>query len=231
MAAAKSLIVPLLAAALAAPLVPGAALAGGYGHADRLDGYSRGGYSHDGYRHDSRQGYGRHDNRRDDRHFRQAPPPRSYVRIWLGDGLGLFWSDGFVGPYGHDRLVLAPAIGMRVGHVPAGYISIVIAPSRYFYVGGAYYVWDVRHRDYLVVPKPKGADAAMRDARAEREDLFADSDFDRGDPVRDWDRHACDEWAASETGGVERSAPGSPGRGDYLRAVASCLEGRGYTIK
>jgi hypothetical protein len=237
MATAKPVLIPLLALALAAPLVPGAALAGGYGNADRLSGYHR----------DGRHGYGWHDDRRPDghnarhndrhhvrhqtRHRHPAPRPHSYVRIWLGDGLALYWGDGFVGPHGHDHLVVTPAIGMRVGHVPAGYVSFVIGPSRYFFVSGAYYVWDDRHRDYLVVPKPRGADAAMRGARAEREDFLADAAFDRAGAVGAWDRNACDAWAASETGGVERAAPGSPARKAYLNAMEACLEGRGYPVK
>lgn len=240
MASTKSLFIPILALALAAPLVPASAQAGGYGNADRLSGYHRGGYGygydhrghdsrrHDGYRHDD----SRHDGRRhDDRHYvrRHYVPPRSYVRIWLGDDLALFWSDGFVGPYRHDHLVVAPAIGVRVGHVPAGYVSFVIGPSRYFFVGGAYYVWDTRHRDYLVVPKPKGADTAMRGPDVEREEFFADAD--RLGPVRDWDRYACDAWASGETGGAERAAPGSPERREYLHNMEACLEDRGYGAK
>lgn len=243
MATAQTYLVPVLAFALAAPLVPGAAMAGGYGNADRLSGYHRDGrhgYGWNGGRrgqsHPDAHRNGRHEYRH---HVRRHPPqPRSYVRIWLGDGLALYWGDGFVGPYRHDHLIVAPGIGTRVRHVPAGYVSFVIEARRYFYVGGTYYVRDGRHRDYMVVPKPKGADAAMRDGRAEREDRFADSAFDRddgvrewNDAVREWDRNACDAWAASEAGGAERAAPGSAARRAYLRAVEACLAGRGYEVR
>lgn len=225
MAPLKSLLAPLLALALGAPLAPAAALAGDgsgwhrggdrYGdhYGDRYDGH--------GWRHD-----GRHDPRHDGDH-RPPAPAGGYVGIWLDPHLALFWNAGFVGPYGHDRLVIAPAIGMRVRHVPAGYVGFVLGPGRYYFAGGAYYVWDARHRDYMVVPKPAGAEAAMRGPGVEREEFHADSADDRGGPVREWDRYACDEWAAGETGGAERAVPGSPARERYLRAVESCLEGRG----
>jgi len=228
MPSSKPLLVPLLAALLAAPLLPAAAGAGGYGNADRLSGYHRGGH---GYGWDHRD-TGHHARNRHDRHGHHAEArPRSSVRIWLGDGLSVFWNAGYVGSHGHDHLFVGPAIGTRVRHVPAGYVSFAIGTDRYFAVGGTFYVRDDRHRDYLVVPKPRGADAAMRDAAAEREELFADSAFDRNADVREWDRSACDAWALSETGGVERSAPGSPGRRAYLRAMEACLEGRGYEVK
>jgi hypothetical protein len=220
MALSKSVLAPLLALSLAAPLVPAAALAG--------DG-------HDGYRgRDADRG--RSGQRGYHRDRRPPARPDAYIGIRLNPDVTLFWSTAFVGPSGHDRLVPAPALGMRVRHVPAGYVTFVLGPGRYFFVGGAYYVWDARHRDYMVVPKPNGAEAAMRGPGARREEFLADSaagapndpDGDRRGPVRAWDRYACNEWASGETGGAERAAPGSPYRERYLRAVESCLEGRGY---
>jgi Family of unknown function (DUF6515) len=217
----KTILAPLLALALAVPLVPAAARAGD-GHGLH-HGYERYGDYH-GDRHGDRGRHDGHDRRGHDRDHR----PDGYVGIWLDPHLTLFWNAAFVGPYGHDRLVPAPAIGVRVRQVPAGYVRFTIGPGRYFFAGGAYYVWDARHRDYLVVPKPIGAEAAMRGPGVEREAFFAESAGDRGGPVREWDRYACNEWASGETGGAERAAPGSAARERYLRAVASCLEGRGY---
>jgi len=226
----KSLLAPLLALALAAPMVPAAAHAGdGYGGYRGYDRHDDRHHDRHGYRYDGR---GWRDGHRYDRDHRPSAWSDGYVGIWLNPDVTLFWNTALVGPYGHDHLVLAPAIGVRVRHVPAGYVSFVIGPSRYFFVGGTYYAWDARHSDYLVVPKPGGAEAAMRGPGVEREEFFADSAPDRADarsgPVRDWDRYACDEWASGETGGAERAAPGTPARERYLRSVASCLEGRGY---
>ncbi len=46
------------------------------------------------------------------------------------------------------------------------------------------------------------------------------------------DRRACATWASDQTGYEPgRGAAGDPRRGDYQRAAAACLDGRGYTAR
>lgn len=218
-----------VALAVLLPLAPGVAGAdwdrGEHG-GGRHDGR---GYDRDRHGDHDRDRHGRHDRRGDRRH---AGIPAPGFRVVLGD-VALFWNPFYLESSRHHyRAYAPPRVGKRVRYLPAGYVSFRIGRSRYYGVGGTFYLWDPPRREYVVVAKPLGAEAAMAAPGAEREDLFAYPARGQDEDTREWDRYACHEWAVTETAqGSGRATPGTPARADYLRAMGACLEGRGYAVK
>lgn len=146
-----------------------------------------------------------------------------------------YYRDGvFYQPHLRNSFIVVHApLGVRVQHLPYGYVSFYIGPRRYYYVNFTYYLWDTRQRDYVVVKEPIGAPAAVvssSEAGAGR--LFIYPRLGQDDELRERDRFECYMWAVGQTGfdpGDEQ--PDFDGAGDYRRAISACLEGRGYTVK
>lgn len=230
-----------VALAVLLPLAPGVAAAAwdawdhdGGRQGER--GYDRGGRGDHGWDHayrDGRRGrYDHHDgyDRRGDR--RHAGLPFPGIRVFLGD-VSLYWDPVYLVPYGHFHgAYVPPRVGTRVRYLPAGYVSFLIGRTRYYGVGGTFYLWDPPRHVYVVVDKPLGAEEAMAAPGAEREDLFVYPAEGQDEDTQEWDRYACHEWAMAETAqGRGPVTPGTRARADYLRAVGACLEGRGYAVK
>jgi len=157
--------------------------------------------------------------------------PGSHLRIVIGDNPYFYWEGIFARPHKHGYVVVRAPLGARVRHLPPGYVSFHIGPSRYFHVNATYYLWDNHNRDYVVVEKPRGADHAMAAGDAP-DDLFIYPAQGQSDDERESDRFSCHVWSVAETGYDPVLAdPASPGRRDYLRAMEACLEGRGYTVR
>jgi len=237
---ARHRITPLLVLPLALVLV--AALAPTARADWKLGGGREGGRhaDHDTDRHSDRR-YDRDDDgghardrqgHRDGGYGHHAAYVAPGVRVVLGD-VALYWNPFYLESYGHHyRAYRAPRVGARVHYLPAGYVSFRIGRSRYYGVGGTFYLWDPPRREYVVVEKPLGAEEAMAAPGAQREDLFIYPSEGQDEDTREWDRYACHEWAVAETAqGLGRATPGTPARADYLRAVGACLEGRGYAVK
>jgi hypothetical protein len=137
-------------------------------------------------------------------------------------------------PYGPDRFVVVRApIGARIRTLPFGYVSFYIGPRRYFYADYAYYWWDPRVAEYVVVDEPAGAEKAVAAATESGDgDVFVYPKEGQTDEQRDRDRYECYTWAVDQThfdpsAGAADAAKSS----DYRRAFSACLEGRGYTVK
>jgi len=176
--------------------------------------------------------YAFHDHRRDGRHPVHRPLffapghwlpvlPGSYLRIVLGDDLFFYGEGVYFRPYRSGYVVVGAPIGARVRHLPAGSVAFVLGPRRYFHVNATYYLWDDRDAAYVVVDKPRGADAAVADALAERDAPFIDPAEGGGDAFRDLDRTSCRAWALAEAGAPDGAA--------YRRAYGACLAGREST--
>lgn len=135
-------------------------------------------------------------------------------------------------PQGLFVVVQAP-IGARVRHLPAGYISFLIGPRRYFYVNYTYYLWDRDATEYIVVSEPAGAETAVVAAsESVSGQIFVYPNRGQSDEQRDRDRYECYVWAVEQTGFDPAAEDREPDEaGDYRRAMSACLEGRGYTVK
>lgn len=131
-------------------------------------------------------------------------------------------------------VVVNAPLGVRVGHLPPGYISFFSGSRRYFYANFTYYLWEPRRSEYIVVEEPPGAAQAV--AEAARTDvtgeLFVYPSEGQSDEERNRDRYECYVWASGQTGfDPAAESPQTALAGDYRRALSACLEGRGYTVK
>ncbi len=94
------------------------------------------------------------------REVRTVPGGHETVRVGRAD---YHYRDGVFyrpRPTGGFVVVRAP-LGARIRHLPVGSVSFFIGPRHYFYSNFAYYLWDPRVEEYLVVDEPEGADKAV----------------------------------------------------------------------
>jgi hypothetical protein len=132
--------------------------------------------------------------------------------------------------------VVGPPIGVFVPILPPFYTTVWFGGLPYYYANDAYYVWRERERSYEVVDPPSEANAATEAPPAE--DIFMYPRNGQDAQRQATDRYECHRWAADQTGfdptrpagGVGSTEAGAR-RGEYFRAMAACLEGRGYSVK
>lgn len=163
---------------------------------------------------------------------RHLPPHHRQIRV---SGHPYYYAGGlFYQPHAQGYVVVSAPIGARVSMLPPGYVSFGIGTSRYFYVSTTYYLWSDRTREYVVVEKPAGAEAAVQTNLevARSAELYVYPREGQTEDQRDQDRYECHRWAKTQTG--YDPSLGSQNLNlapDYRRALSACLEGRGYTVK
>ena len=163
---------------------------------------------------------------------RYLPPRHREIRV---SGHPYYYASGmFYQPSPQGYVVVSAPIGARVNMLPPGYISFGFGTSRYFYVNTTYYLWSNQTREYVVVEKPPGADAAVQTSMemAQSAQVYVYPRMGQSEEQRDQDRYECHRWAKSETGYDPSLGGQNAGLApDYRRALSACLEGRGYSVK
>jgi hypothetical protein len=105
----------------------------------------------------------------------------------------------------------------------------------YFYANSVYYV--AVPGGYTVVDPPQGPVAEAPLPPSEQVYIYPREGQD--DREQADDKYACHKWAVGQTGFDPTQPPGAglgvaqiaQKRADYQRAMAACLEGRGYTVR
>lgn len=136
------------------------------------------------------------------------------------------------GPSGAYLVVQAP-VGASVDALAPGYISFSIGPSRYFFANFTYYMWNKDRSAYIVVAKPEGAETAMATQKASSSaDIYVYPNNAQSTEQQGRDRYECYLWAVEQSAydPVAGEADATKAS-DYQRALAACLEGRGYTVR
>ena len=158
--------------------------------------------------------------------------PSPYVRIVVG-GLPYFYAHGaFYRPYRSGYIVVTAPIGAVVTTLPMGYIAFSVGLDTYYFVNNTYYIWDEPRTGFVVVPKPEGADDAIEEATRGR--LYVYPNKGQSEEQQAKDRYTCHQWAVSESDvdpTLEEQDYSDREKREYKRAMAACLEGRGYTVK
>ena len=158
--------------------------------------------------------------------------PRHHVRIIIGGFPYFYYTGVFYRPYGSSYIVVTAPIGAFVRTLPVGFIAFTIGFSTYYHVNDTYYVWDEDREGYLVVAQPVGATEAIEKATTGR--LVVYPKEGQSDEQQAKDRYECHRWAVTESGidpTLEEQEFDTSDRNIYRRAIAACLEGRGYTVK
>lgn len=127
-------------------------------------------------------------------------------------------------PHGPRWRVVAPPIGIVVPFLSGGYASLWIGGAPHFYANDVYYA-PAPGSGYTVVAPPDGAERS----------LAAPAAPSAPDPViyprngqtaeqTETDRQQCNTWATTQPQAVADAAV-------FQRAVAACMDGRGYTVR
>jgi hypothetical protein len=175
------------------------------------------------------------------RHDRSYPVRGQFVSVLphghrvVTHGRSRFFFSGGVWyrPHGARFIIAAPPIGLFIPFLPPFYSTIWVGGAPYYYANEVYYA----HRgDGYVVVEPPSQEPSQAPPPADQ--MFIYPRLGQTEEQQADDRFDCHKWAVSQTafdptqpsgGGAE--PPNIARRADYQRAMAACLDGRGYTVK
>jgi hypothetical protein len=158
--------------------------------------------------------------------------PKPHIRIVISGFPYFYYAGVFYKEASSGYIVVSAPIGAYVKTLPAGFIAFSLGAFTYYYVNDTYYQWNDARDGYLVVAKPEGADEAMLNATQGR--LYVYPKHGQSEEQQAEDRYACHRWAVSESGvdpTTDEVEPTAQEGQDYKRAMAACLEGRGYSVR
>ncbi|MBI3369958.1 MAG: hypothetical protein HY021_16330 [Burkholderiales bacterium] len=164
------------------------------------------------------------------------PPPQSRVVIWGGVNYSFF--DGIwysPGPRGY--VVVRPPYGVVVAELPLFRTAVVVGGLTYLYANGVYY--REREGGYEVVPTPVAVASPAAGGSPGNNKVFVYPNRGQSAQQQATDEYECHRWAVTQAGfdptaaatGQSVATTDAARRGDYARASAACLEGRGYTVR
>jgi hypothetical protein len=145
-----------------------------------------------------------------------------------------FYNGIWYRPHRGSFVVVAPPLGLFVPFLPPYYATIWVGGIPYYYANNIYYTHC--KNGYKVIAPP--AAEAISQVPPPAEQLFIYPRNSQSEEQQARDRYACHSWAVSQTGfdptqphktASETQKTGT--RADYQRAIAACLDGRGYTVK
>jgi len=171
--------------------------------------------------------------------------PHAHYGVVHG-GVHYYFAGGvWYAPRGVGWVVVAPPFGVYVPVLPAFYTTLWVGGVPYYYANDVYYTYGGPGVGYQVVAPPPDADVSTQqgpdDSASQAPpstELFIYPNNGQSEEQQGQDRYECHVWAQGQTG-FDPTAPdgGVPpdqtaaSRADYNRAMAACLEGRGYTVK
>ncbi len=167
-----------------------------------------------------------HDHYYPQRGYAVGALPGGSVSIAFGGGNYFFHGGVWFRPYGGRFVVVLPPVGIVVPLLPAAYVTLWIGGAPYYYANGAYYA--PVPGGYSVVTPPPGADAAQPvpvapPAKAPPDPIIYPRSG-QSPAQTEADRQDCNRWATTQP-----TALGD--REVFQRAVAACMDGRGYTVR
>ncbi|MCI0506313.1 MAG: DUF6515 family protein [Gammaproteobacteria bacterium] len=157
--------------------------------------------------------------------------PKTHVRIIVSGNPYFFFGGVFYQSFNNGYVVVSAPIGALVHTLPVGFIAFSLGLSTYYFVNDTYYIWDEPRQAYAVVEKPAGTDDAITEATSGR--LFIYPKEGQSEEQQAKDRYECHRWAVTESRidpTLEDEDYSNEQKRDYQRAIAACLEGRGYTV-
>jgi len=163
-----------------------------------------------------------------------AVPPAPYLVHWRGTPYYLH--DGaWYRPYHDHFIVVTPPVGLFVPTLPRFYTTVWIGGAPLYYADDVYYAWRPAQHGYVVVDPPP-ADTVVSTVPT-NDDLYIYPKDGQSPEQEATDRYECHRWASDQTGFDPTKPEGGVGqnqviekRTDYHRAMATCLDGRGYAV-
>ena len=123
-------------------------------------------------------------------------------------------------------------LGLYLAALPLYYSTLWWEGVPYYYADNTYYRWDGGVGRYRTVAPPPALQGQLAGESAAY-DFIAYPKNAQSSEQQATDKYECHHWAVTQTG-FDPTLGGGPqagSRADYLRAQASCLEGRGYSVK
>lgn len=171
-----------------------------------------------------------YDTRYHHNHYYPAPgfvaPLLPSAALSISFGADSYWYGGGVWyrPYAGRYRVVLPPLGVVVPALPGDYVTLTIGGSPYFYANGVYYSPYRGGPGYVVVAPPAEA------ARAEPAPALAKPDpviyprNNQSPEQTETDHRECNRWATTQPSAQADAQV-------FSRAVAACLDGRGYSVR
>jgi hypothetical protein len=217
----KNRWIPLAAVLLGLTLSAGIAQAQDGGHRTERREFPR---QPSGWRLDDRY---HHDHYYPPRGYALSVLPRGSISITFG-GSNLFFHGGvWFQPAGGRFIVTLPPVGVVVPVLPPAYSSLWIGGVPYYYANGVYYA-GAPGQGYRVVAPPTGAEAAQPIQQASPVPVLPEPIiYPRSGQTAaqtEADRQDCNRWATTQPSAMADAQV-------FQRAMAACMEGRGYTVR
>lgn len=120
-----------------------------------------------------------------------------------------------------------PPIGIILPLLPPAYATLWIGGAPYYYANGVYYA-AAPGQGYAVVAPPAGADIAQPTppapvARPQPDPIVYPRNAQSAEQT-EADRVDCNRWATTQPSAMADASV-------FQRAVAACMDGRGYTLR
>lgn len=140
-------------------------------------------------------------------------------------------------PYSGRYVVIAPPFGLIVPFLPLFYTTIWIHGTPYYYANDTYYTQT--DEGYMVVepPQENASETPPPTDDSMESKLFIYPRKGQSETQQANDRFVCHQWSVDQTNYDPTDISGIPAdqiiqkRSDYQRAMAACLDARGYTVK
>ena len=153
--------------------------------------------------------------------------PSGSVSVGFGRDHFFFHGGVWFRPSGGRYVVTAPPFGVVLPLLPPAYVTLWIGGAPYYYANGVYYA-PAPGQGYAVVAPPPGADAAQPvpaapPAPVPPEPIFYPRNAQSAAQT-ETDRQECNRWATTQANALADAQV-------FQRAVAACMDGRGYTVR
>lgn len=163
-------------------------------------------------------------------------PPRGHVApalpsgslsVHYGPGQFFFHSGVWFRSMGPRFIVSIPPIGIMIPILPPTYTTLWVSGAPYYYANGVYYA-TTPGQGYTVVAPPAGVEIAQPvpqspDAGNLPEQVIYPRNGQSAQQM-EADRQDCNSWAMTQPKAQSNASV-------FQRAIAACMEGRGYTVR
>ena len=181
-----------------------------------------------------------HDHYYPQRGYSVGALPGGAIRVGYGQAHWFFHGGVWFRPWGGRYVVGVPPFGILLPLLPLAYTTLWLAGNPYYYANGVYYA-PAPSQGYVVVAPPPGIESAQTGttpstpgtspgmaapgpaANAPPEPIVYPR-IGQSPAQTESDRQECNRWATTQPSAM---ADGSV----FQRAVAACLDGRGYTVR
>jgi len=162
--------------------------------------------------------------------------PQHHYSLHYHDRRYFYYGGVWYQPTGPRFVVVAPPLGIVVPFLPPFYSTVWIAGTPYYYANDTYYVWRPDLSGYQVTSLPPQAPEQEPNLSADQ--LFIYPKKGQSEKQLADDRFECYRWSVGQTGydpieppeNLSQSALNAK-REDYQRAMKTCLDGRGYSVR